>query len=181
MIAAKQISAEVDVRLSRLQKNYAHLQGIATFLAKVVTQMHKDRLQALLLPADECKSYLAFESMVLQDPGKEAMVQRIANEGCDRLFQRNVGKASERESLGWVMTSDRYPGSRPNDWSRQVLIELSTGEVRISRFRDSHNKSIPGHWQGLSAMAKVNRWHELPHREPMGVTQQPVVDDVIWI
>ncbi len=95
MIAAKQISAEVDVRLSCLQKNYAHLQGIATFLAKVVMQMHK------------------------------------------------------------------------------------------GRFRDSHNKSIPGNWQGLSAMAKVSCWHELPHREPLaesqGVSQQPVVDDVIWI
>lgn len=180
MIAAKQISAEVDVRLRRLQKSHQHLQGIATFLAKVVVQMHRDRRQALSLPEAECKSYLAFESMVIQDPGKEALAERIAAAGCASLFERSVGKAKEREALGWIMTSERYPGARPGEWSRQVLIELSTGEVRISRFRDSRNRDLPGSWQGLSTMANVVRWHELPHRDPLGVGQKPV-EAVVWI
>lgn len=180
MIAAKQISAEVDVRLSRLHKSHAHLQGIATFLAKVVVQMHRDRRQALALPADECKSFLAFESMVIQDPGKEALAQRIARDGCADLFKRSVGKAKEREVLGWVMTGDRFPGARPGEWSRQVLVELSTGEIRISRFRDSRNHDQPGSWQGLSTMAKVTRWHELPYREPLTQEAQ-AAEEVIWI
>jgi hypothetical protein len=183
MIATKQISAEVDVRLSRLQQNYAHLQGIATFLAKVVVQMHRDRRQALGLPDDECKSFLAFESMVIQDPGKEALAQRIAKEGCAELFKRSVGKAKEREALGWVMTRDRHPGAPPNEWSRQVLVELSTGEVCISRFRDSRKRDQPGNWQGLSTMAKVTRWHELPYRDPLAKAAQAgqAVEEVIWI
>lgn len=157
------------------QYGYASLQEVATSLAKVIVQMQSDRLQALTLPADDCKSYLAFECTVMQDPGQELLIRLIAdNKGWDSLFQQSVGNARDRETIGWVMTHDRCPGGRPGELSRQVLIELSDGEVRISRFCQSCHKDMPGFWQGVPASTRVTRWRELASREPLEASPRPV-------
>lgn len=175
--------------LNVLQARYEHLQELCCQLSRMVVQMHEDRRYALALEPINCHQYMAFEARVLKDPGKEAMIAQI---GAKVSVEAFFGSAKEREDSGWIDVESRCPGSRPNEWSRKVLVEFSTGELGFSRYLTTNAPGSRGKWGDLpSIYSRVVRWHELPiretvaglagEREEVGPTGVTVEEDVVWV